>query len=80
MDPQTGSDDYCEWIEVYNPTAAPVDMSGWLVQTGAAAHVLDPTTPRVIAPGGRLVLARNGDVVRVPEGHHPVGAAPGSNV
>ena len=38
---------------------------------------------RVYSPDAsldELVLARNGDVVRVPEGHHPVVAAPGSNV
>ncbi len=38
---------------------------------------------RVYSPDAgldELVMARDGDVVRVPEGHHPVVAAPGSNV
>ncbi len=38
---------------------------------------------RVYSPDAgldELVLARDGDVVMVPEGHHPVVAAPGSNV
>ena len=62
INPKAVDDFYGEWVEVLNTTAAPVDISGWILATGAAtSQLIDPTIPLVVPPGGRAVLARNGD-------------------
>ena len=43
-----------EWIELYNPTALRIDVSGWQFTRGISYTFADGTT---IAAGGRLVLA-----------------------
>ena len=34
--PQTGVDSDYEWVELFNPTGAPVDLSGWKLQDNSA--------------------------------------------
>ena len=69
-DPTTVSDAKGEWIELFNPGTAPVDVEGWVLSDlGSDATVLDNSGLGIsIAPGGYLVLGRerdpnlNGDV------------------
>ncbi len=57
MDPQTGSDDYCEWIEVYNARSGSVDLARVLVVDSAAntGTVADET---IVGAGEYAVIAR----------------------
>jgi hypothetical protein len=52
-----------EWFEVWNRTAGPIDIEGWAIRDdGSDFHVIDVAGAGLtIAPGGRLVLGRNGD-------------------
>ena len=50
--------DPADWVELHNPTAAAVDLSGWgLRDSGEEAFVFPAGT--TIAPGGYLVLAES---------------------
>ncbi len=47
-----------EWIELYNPTSAPVDLAGWFIaEDGPGVHQI--VGELVIPSGGYLVLCRN---------------------
>ncbi len=49
-----------EWFEIYNPTADPVDLSGWAIGDGGSEHlVVDRSV--VVAPNGFAVIARSDD-------------------
>lgn len=49
-----------DWVELWNPSAAPVDISGWKMVDGNLGN-FPYTVPggTVLAPGGRLVIADN---------------------
>ncbi|MBN1258157.1 lamin tail domain-containing protein [Candidatus Peregrinibacteria bacterium] len=52
-----GSDEQGEWVEFYNPSAAPVDLGGWYLddaEGGSKPYAIPPGT--VVAPGSYLVL------------------------
>jgi hypothetical protein len=34
---QTGTDSHYEWVEVFNPTDAPVDLAGWRLRDNTEA-------------------------------------------
>lgn len=58
-DPKKSKDDFGEWVEVYNPTNAEVDLDGWtLKDKGSNVHVISGSVP--VAPGGYALLARDG--------------------
>ena len=66
--PNTVSDSNGEWIELHNPGAADVDITGWVVaENGAGNHQISPDNvlpapgPLVVPAGGYVVLCRNGD-------------------
>jgi predicted extracellular nuclease len=60
-DPQAVSDTQGEWIELYNASAAPVNLYGWkLTDLGGNLHTI--AADLVVQPGGYVVLARNGDL------------------
>ncbi len=48
------ADDSVEWIELYNPMALDMDLSGWSVEGGVSYAFADGT---VMAAGGYLVVA-----------------------
>lgn len=52
--PEEGSE--LEFIELYNPAASPVDLSGWAFIEGVRQRLPEGTT---IAPDGYLVVCRN---------------------
>lgn len=54
-DPQAVGDNGGEWIELHNPTAAPVNLRGWYLDQ----HQIQ--VDLIIPAGGYLVLARHGD-------------------
>jgi hypothetical protein len=59
-DPKAVSDNLGEWIELYNPTDAAVQLQGWTIaDLGGERHTI--TADLWIAPAGYLVLARNGE-------------------
>jgi hypothetical protein len=58
IDSQAVNDASGEWIEVYNPGAAAVDLNGWkLTDQGVDSHTIN--TSVVVQPGARAVLTRD---------------------
>ena len=60
---QAGSgDELGEWVELYNPTAEAVDVSGWrlgdAVNKGDYERLYEFPSGTVIPPGGTLIVAR----------------------
>ncbi|RME23865.1 MAG: lamin tail domain-containing protein [Deltaproteobacteria bacterium] len=54
----SGSDDDKEWIELYNRSDVPVDLTGWALQYGTSSFssTVDLPAGTVIDPGGYLVV------------------------
>jgi hypothetical protein len=52
--PQTGTDSAWEWLELYNPTNATVDLSGWTIEDNA---VSDSVPPLSLPPGSFAIIA-----------------------
>lgn len=62
QNPDAVSDTYGEWIELYNTTAAGIDINGWVIGDGGSeAHTIAAGGSLVIPAGGFLVLGRNDD-------------------
>jgi len=59
--PKAVSDSYGEWIKLYNPTTAEVDLAGMTLAVGSVKHLLVPKTPLKVAPLGYAVLGRTID-------------------
>lgn len=59
-----GADDNREWIEIYNPTSFPADLTGWKFNDGSN-HILNPPPKNggqgslILPPKGYAVLADN---------------------
>ena len=68
FDPISG-DDRDEWLELHNPGAAPVDLSGWRFADGIGFQFPVGTT---LPPGGWLVVAKDAARTRL---NHPSLAA-----
>jgi hypothetical protein len=49
-----GDDNACEWIELYNRTDAPIDVSSWTLQDNNSS---DPLPDLVLPGGGFAVVA-----------------------
>jgi len=61
-DPKTVSDANGEWLELYNPGAAKVNINGWtLKDNGTDKHKLAHSGPLYVPPKGFLVLGRSKD-------------------
>ena len=52
--PQAGTDSDYEWVEVFNPTTAAVDMAGWKLRDNTTEDALPQF---VLAPGEYLIVA-----------------------
>lgn len=50
--------DYCDWIELHNPTAAPINLAGYIIADNSSNQFTFPEL--VISPGEHLVLFANG--------------------
>lgn len=50
--------DYCDWIELHNPTAAPINLAGFIIADNSSNQFTFPDL--VISPGEHLVLFANG--------------------
>ena len=50
-----------EWIELYNPTDSPVDLSGWTLTFGDYAIDLGEAVNTIVQPGGYFLLERTDD-------------------
>jgi len=56
------SDDFGEWIELYNSGSSTVDLKGWQIQDSNSFHVIQPAGAGLpLPPGGYLVLGINGN-------------------
>ncbi|MEN8040989.1 MAG: lamin tail domain-containing protein, partial [Actinomycetota bacterium] len=63
QNPDAVGDSYGEWFELFNPTAAPIDIDGWTIaDDDFDSHVIANGGPLEIPAGGYVVLARDGDV------------------
>jgi hypothetical protein len=49
-----------DWVELYNPTAASVDVSGWIVKDDDDTHIYKIPAGTTIAAGGYLVTEEAG--------------------
>ncbi len=56
--PDQGLDEHYEFLELYNNSETPVDLSGWQIDDGIVCSISDGT---VLEPGGYLVIAANVD-------------------
>ena len=52
--PQTDAHD--EFVEIYNPTAAPIDLAGYVVKTGASLGTKHVLAAKVVPAGSYVVL------------------------
>ncbi len=52
-----GSDPKNEWVEIYNPTDAPVNISGWKICDAGACDIIPASNP--IPAKGFAVIAKN---------------------
>lgn len=50
-----------EWIELYNQTDAPVDLTGWTLTFGETVIDLGKATDTIVEPGGYFLLERSDD-------------------
>jgi hypothetical protein len=58
--PAAVADDEGEWLEIHNPTEAPVDLRSWALRDdGSDFHVVRQSV--VVGPGGYAVLGRSSD-------------------
>ena len=53
---QSNSDAPGGWVELFNPTAAPVDMSGWVLAGEDLFQELEVSAGTTLAPGGFLII------------------------
>lgn len=56
LDPQTGSDDHCEWIEVYNTTGGSVNLFGMQVGDNDSQSNWGSVTSDVIVESGHYAV------------------------
>ena len=52
--PQTGTDSDYEWVEIFNPTTAAVDLAGWKLRDNTMEDVIPQF---VLAPGEYVIIA-----------------------
>ncbi len=57
----TASNTSDEWVELYNPTANPIDVTGWLLSFGDTAIDLGNAANTIIEPNGYFLLERTDD-------------------
>jgi len=58
--PAAAEDGIGEWIELFNPSLAPVNINGWsLEDNDADAFTIVSGSPVVVPPGGYFILARS---------------------
>ncbi len=56
-----------EWVELFNPTASPVDINGWVLYDNDNTHALPihagitDTADTIVPPLGHIVVYRDGD-------------------
>ncbi|MEN9406933.1 MAG: hypothetical protein RLZZ455_149 [Candidatus Parcubacteria bacterium] len=53
-----------EWIEIFNPTASSVDISGWSVLDNTSSDIIPSVSP--IPPGGYAVIIPTGSSTLIP--------------
>ncbi|MFA6394052.1 MAG: lamin tail domain-containing protein [Patescibacteria group bacterium] len=57
VDSGHGQERYNEWVELYNPTAAAIDLTGWKICDGGECDLIPATsTPYIIQPNGYAVI------------------------
>ena len=62
QNPAAVADAAGEWLELYNPTSAVIDIEGWtILDNDIDSHVIANGGPLIIPAGGYLVLGNNAD-------------------
>ncbi|MCA9784820.1 MAG: lamin tail domain-containing protein, partial [Candidatus Cloacimonetes bacterium] len=62
QNPLAVTDEFGEWIELYNPNLYSVNLRGWVLKDdGTDSHTISPEADLLIAPGAYLVLGSNSD-------------------
>lgn len=57
------ADNVGEWVEVFNTTDNPVNISGWILHdAGGQKHTIAPVTPLIVPAKGFKVLGINGEI------------------
>lgn len=60
-DPKLAPDATGEYFEVYNTGNTPVDVRGFIIQSGTEKHVIGSIEPLEVAPKGYLLFARSAE-------------------
>tara|TARA_B110000459_G_scaffold126810_1_gene139155 strand:+ start:2940 stop:4613 length:1674 start_codon:yes stop_codon:yes gene_type:complete len=63
QNPAGVSDDFGEWVEVYNTTASDIDLINWILrdQPGSSQNIATISTSIIVPAGGYISLGRGGD-------------------
>ncbi len=59
-DPEGERDNAYEWVEIFNPTDRPVELTGWRISDNNASDVLDSGH---LSPGGYIAIAGSAEAV-----------------
>ncbi len=59
---------FSDWVEIYNPDAVPVELSGWYLTDSMANKKKWPFPAATLAPGGYLIVWASGKDRRDPGG------------
>lgn len=60
--PDAVGDSFGEWIELYNPSTATVEMSGLIIKVGNQTHAISATKSLPVLGKGYVVLGRSTDL------------------
>jgi hypothetical protein len=61
----SGGANSADWVEIYNPNGAPVDISDWKIADAASQDII-PTTPPIPADGYGVIVTNNTTVAGIP--------------
>ncbi|YCM46683.1 CotH kinase family protein [Verrucomicrobiaceae bacterium 227] len=63
-----GDGDFSDWIEIFNPTASPVDMGSYYLTDDPTNLTKWPFSPLTLAPGERAIIFASGKGIAGPAG------------
>ena len=63
INPQSASDKFGEWFEIFNPSTAAININGWIIyDLGGNFHFINNNGPLIISPNSFLVLAGSNNI------------------
>ena len=63
INPQSASDKFGEWFELFNPSTAAININSWIIyDLGGNFHFINNNGPLIISPNSFLVLAGSNSI------------------